>query len=287
MNGEGPVFEIPQPLQYRLAQSPLVQVLVQVRFPLVAHFQELTGVADIQDSLLDLLPYMERQQVQQLAVALGPAGIDIAPPAEPTVVWRFTADDQWACMLEPGSSALMVGGDDYHGIDDFAQRFKRVLEALHRTRRIRRCDRIGVRYVNVIEPPGGGRSWVRWFRSEMIGWMGSAIVGNDTQLQMSLTQSQLAAKPTGPFAGFPADVQALIRHGVLPLGTEIPFDIGITRQLDQEAYVLDLDLFIQAPQRFDLPELMKQFTALHTQIDAFFRWSLTPEGEKHFGLEEL
>jgi len=33
--------------------------------------------------------------------------------------------------------------------------------------------------------------------------------------------------------------------------------------------------------------LMGQFTALHTQIDALFRWSLTREGEEHFGLEEL
>jgi uncharacterized protein (TIGR04255 family) len=281
------VFEIDLPKRYRLQRAPLAQVIVQVRFPLVAHFQELAGVSDIQDGLLELFPYMERQEVQQFAFALGPTA---APPpvAESTVLWRFTADDHWTFVIGPGSAALVVDGADYRGIDDFAKRFSRVLDVLHRTERVRRCDRIGLRYINIVELPSGHqRAWSRWFRGELIGWIGSSVIGADTQLQMSLTQTQLSAKPTGSFADFPADVQALIRHGVLPPGTDIPLDSGIPRHLELESYVIDLDLFIQTPQHFKADQLMGQFTALHTQIDALFRWSLTREGEEHFGLEEL
>ncbi len=281
------MLEVALPRRYRLEQAPLAQALVQVRFPLVAHFQELAGIAAVQDALLDLLPYAERQQIQQLAIALGPAGLVPATP-ETGIVWKFTADDGWTFTLEPGAAALFVGGNDYHGIDDFTQRFSRVLEALHATGRIRRCDRIGVRYINVVEPPPQDeRAWGRWFKRELLGWIGTGILGADTQLQSSITQTQLSIRPLGPFVGAPADIQALIRHGVVPPGTEIPLDIGTPRRLEHESYVLDLDLFIQAPQHFERAALIEQFAALHAQIDGFFRWSLTDEGAQHFGMVEL
>lgn len=283
----GAVFNIEQPRRYQLERPPLTQVLAQIRFPLVAHFQELSGIAGIQDSLFDLFPYMDRQQVLQLTLAVGLASNVPAPP-ETAGVWRFTGDDGWTFVLEPGSAALVASGADYFGIEDFTRRFSRVLHTLSQTQRIRRCDRLGVRYINIVEsPPSQERTWSRWFRPELIGWIGSALLASDTRLQSSVTLSQLTAKPTGPFAGVPADVQALIRHGVIPSGTEIPLvDVSPPRRVEHESYVLDLDLFIQAPQHFAPEAVLEQFTALHTQIDGFFRWALTEEGERYFGVLE-
>lgn len=281
------MFEIASPPRYHLKHPPLAQALVQVRFPLVAHFQELIGISGVQDALQDLFPYMEKQNVQQLTVALGP-GILQPQATESAVLWRFTADDQWTFVLSPGAATLIISGEDYSGVEDFAARFSRTLEALHATQRVRRCDRIGIRYVNVVEMLADGlRPWSRWFKSELIGWTGSSVIGSDTRLHVSLTESQLSADPSGSFTGFPSAVQALIRHGVLPPGTEIPLDTGMSRRLSQESYVLDVDLFIQAPQVFDTSALMRQFKSMHAQIDAFFRWTLTKEGEEHFGLEEI
>ena len=230
---------------------------------------------------------MERQQAQQAAFALGPAGV-MPPSTEATVAWKFTADDNWSLALEPGSAALVVDGDHYQGIEDFAQRFSQVLAALQKTQRVRRCDRIGVRYVNVIEPlPGVPRTWERWFKPEVVGWIGASVLGGNTRLQVSSMQTQLATSPIEQFAGAPADVQAIIRNGVFPSGTEIPLDIGLSPRLGQESYVIDLDMFIQAPQPFVNAVLLEQFRALHAQIDAFFRWSLSEQGESHFGVEEL
>jgi len=187
----------------------------------------------------------------------------------------------------PASATLFVGGDGYGGIEDFAGRFLRVLEALHNTGRVRRCDRLGVRYVNVVESlPGEERSWVHWFRGELLGWAGAGILGTDTHLQFAITQSQLSSRSAGAFAGMPADVQALVRHGVVPVQTEIALDVGPPQVLDRESYVLDLDLFVQAPQPFDAGVLIGQFEALHAQIDAFFRWSLTDTGAQHFKVVE-
>lgn len=280
------MFAIGKPRRYRLEAAPLVQAVAQVRFPLVAHFQELAGVADIQDGLLDMLPYLEQQQVHQMTLALGPGGMASSPSAT-AVVWRFTGDDQWTLALEPGAASLFVG-NEYRGIEDFSNRFSRILTALQETQRVRRCDRLGVRYLNVVEsPPGDGRAWARWFEPALTGWIGSGLLGEETQLHSALTQSEISAKPSGPFAGAPADVQALIRHGVVPAGTDIPLESGVMRRVEQESYVLDLDLFIQAPQHFVPTLLVNQFAALHAQIDAFFHWSLTEEGEEHFGVVEL
>lgn len=280
------MFEIARPQRYRLENPPLAQALVQVRFPVVAHFQELAGVAAIQDTLLDLFPYMEPQRLQQVSLAFGPAGIEPSA-SEARVTWKFTDDNGWTLTLEPGSATLFVGGDGYRGIENFADRFLHVLEALNKTGRVRRCDRLGVRYVNVVEAlPDEERSWARWFRGELLGWVGAEILKADTHLQFSITQSQLSARPLGAFASMPADVQALVRHGVVPVQTDIALDGGSPQVLDRESYVLDLDLSVQAPQPFESGTLIKQFEALHAQIDAFFRWSLTETGAQHFKVVE-
>ncbi|MDP9375127.1 MAG: TIGR04255 family protein [Chloroflexota bacterium] len=280
------MFEIARPCRYRLTDAPLAQALVQVRFPLVAHFQELSGIAGIQDHLSELLPYLQGQQVQQMTITLAP-GTETPPPTMTTMVWRFTGDDQWTLALEPGAASLFVG-DEYRGIEDFADRFFQVLSALYETRRVRRCDRLGLRYLNIVEPPPGDeRAWARWFKQELIGWVGAGILGPNTRLHSSLAQTQISVPPVDSFAVAPADVQAMVRHGVLPAGTEIPLESGSPRMVEQEAYVIDLDLFIQAPQRFDPETLIKQFQSLHAQIDAFFHWSLTEEGARNFGMGEL
>jgi len=64
-------------------------------------------------------------------------------------------------------------------------------------------------------------------------------------------------------------------------------DLNPPRTLKQNAYLLDVDMFIQANQNFEVTNLVAQFRLLHEQIDSFFRWSLTEQGAEHFGLEEV
>ena len=58
-------------------------------------------------------------------------------------------------------------------------------------------------------------------------------------------------------------------------------------QIDDAAFLLDIDLFIEGHQPFDAEELPRQIAMLHDQIDRFFRWALTSAGEEYFGLEEV
>jgi uncharacterized protein (TIGR04255 family) len=132
---------------------------------------------------------------------------------------------------------------------------------------------------------GEPQAWREWFRPELIGWSGGSLIGGHTSVVTSITQTQLTASPTGDFAGLPYDVQATVRHGYVPPNTMVP---GVAHEpIENPAFLLDIDLFIDGHQPFDGEELARQVTLLHDQIDRFFRWSLTPEGEEHFALEEI
>jgi uncharacterized protein (TIGR04255 family) len=277
------VFNLDDVPSYHLDRAPLVQAIMQIQFPLVAHLQTYEGIAPIQDALGDVFPFMQRQDVQALSISVGPTGVSHEAPA-PTLVWELSDEAGFRLAIAPGVATLSVGSA-YEGIEDFVRRFDRVLHVLGEVEGLRRCDRIGVRYVSVATPPPGDEElWLRWFRPEFIGWVGSDILAEETQLVSAVTQVSVVAPASGPLEEAAGDVQGLLRHGFVPAGSTIP---GLAIEpLTHDGYVLDLDVFVATPQTFDPSRTMRQALALHSQLDRLFRWTLTPEGASYFGLRE-
>ncbi len=270
--------------RYRLARPPLVQALGQVRFPVRAKLPSLEGVAPVQERLDDVFPYMTRQEIQQVSLLVGPGG-PVAGEGQTAQSWRFNDDAGWSLVLSADSATLSVG-PQYREFDEFSERFRRVVVALDEGGGVTRADRLGVRYINIAEvPPGEPNAWRSWFRSELTGWSATQAVADGTRLITSITQTQLASPPVGELSGPPVDIQAIVRHGFIPAGTTIP---GVVpAQPQNPAYLLDIDLFVEAPQPFDPDELSSQLTMLHDQIDRFFYWSIGPDGANYFGVEVL
>ena len=278
------MFDLARAPRYHLARPPLVQALGQIRYPLRARIQTLDGIAALQDRLVDLFPYMHQEQVQHLSLLVGPAG-PAAGEAQTARTWRFTDDLGWTLVLSADSAALSVG-PQYGDFEEFRGRFRNIVEALGESIALPRCDRLGLRYVNIAELPRGDEdAWHRWFRPVLTGWSATSVIGRDTRLLTSITQTQLAASPVGDMSGPPVDIQAIIRHGYIPANTVVPG--MLPAQPQNPAYLLDVDLFVEGPQQFDPEELSRQIAMLHGQIDRFFRWTLTPDGETYFGLEEV
>jgi uncharacterized protein (TIGR04255 family) len=275
------LFDIPAVSAYKLAKAPLAQALAQVRFPLLAEFQSLSGVAPLQALLRTEFPYMEESKVQELGFALGPAGPSAA--ATETVNWKFTNDT--GDLLEIGSgSATVSNGASYAGVDVFGKRFNALVEALNKVG-IPRCDRIGVRYLSVAESiPTDPESVRRWFRPEVLGWPGTAAVNAD-RVASSIMQTQLACGPVDDFSSCPADVQAMVRHGFVPPGTTVAGIPPVT--ITAPSFILDVDIFCVGHQPMSAVVLREQFQAFHSEIDRFFFWSLTDEGRDYFGFEAL
>ena len=279
------MFDLAPVPRYRLARPPLVQALVQVRFPVKAHLQALEGVSSIQDRLETWFPYLNQQQLQAVQVVLSPG----APPGisggEAKPSWQFSDDAGWMFALAPDNASLSIG-PQYTSFEDFAERFRAILAALAEAAGVLRCDRLGVRYIDfaeVVDPSNPG-AWREWFRPELTGWGAIDALGADTTLVASIAQTQLTAPPTGELSGPPVDVQAIIRHGYVPPNTVVP---GVPVQPQSPAFLLDMDLFIDGRQEFNVDALANQVEILHEQIDRFFRWTLAPEGEAYFGVEEV
>lgn len=276
------MFRIDAVPQYRLARPPLNQALVDMRFPVQAGLASLGGIAPVQQRLRDLFPYLKQQQQQSVSLLIGPGGPATAG-TQATPAWSFEDDNGWSVILTPSNVVLSIGSK-YKDFSEFAERFSVLLEALGQDAYISRADRLGVRYINVAEvPPEDEYAWRRWFRPELTGWAGSQIVGDSARVVTTLTQTQLAAAPVGGLSGPPVDVQAVIRHGLVPANTIVPGTMPIQPQ--RPAYILDIDIFVDAPQPYEPKELSRQVTIFHDQIDRFFFWGLTDEGAEYFGRE--
>lgn len=279
------MFDLADPGAYRLERPPLAIAVVQVNFPLLGRLQELSGISGVQDALRPMFPYMESVQGGHVQLGLRPEGQLESVQAVTGTAWKFTDDAGWTAMIEPGSASLSVG-PTYSSIDEMASRWQLLLTALADVPGMVRCDRIGVRYVNVAPVVlAAEQRWPEWFRPELMGWPALNIFAEQTTLSSTITQTVLSARPIDRLAEMPYNVQAVVRNGVLPPGTVIPITtIPAPQPLQTAAVLLDIDLFVAGHQPFKPKRQLSQFRVLHSQIDAFFFWSLTDEGKKYFGL---
>lgn len=274
-----PLFQVREAPRYRLERAPLVQALAQVRYPLIAALETMPGVAPLQETLREAFPYMEQERMQEVSLVIGPAG-PAGGTSAASLTWNLTNDAGTVIVVGAGSATLSAG-DSYTTVDAFSADFDHMLQALESVG-VPRCDRLGVRYLSLAAGlPGEDRSWRRWFKPELLGWAGSEALA-DGALETSINQVMLKQPPTGDLAGPPADIQATVRHGAVPAGTDVP---GIPPlHVPNPAYLLDLDVYVAGHQPFDPAEILKQFEMFHEQIDRFFYWSLTQEGREHFGI---
>lgn len=271
------MFNLPEPPPYSLANAPLAQALAQVRYPLIADFESMAGIAPLQRELRSHFPYMQQEKVQEFNFVAGPAGPSAS--AAESVTWHLT-DDSGHLVVIGASSATLSVGETYSGFENFVTVFARLLQALEKVG-IPRCDRLGARYLSLApEIPVETQSWRKWFKPEIIGWSGAGFIGEQTTLA-SISQTQLnhLMDEDPPF---PGNLQAVVRHGAVPVGTGVP---GIPPlNVSAPSYMLDIDVFWEGHQKFEPEQIVEQFTLFHSEIDRFFYWSLTVDGGEHFGL---
>jgi uncharacterized protein (TIGR04255 family) len=276
------MFDLAPVDPYILTNPPLAQALAQVRFPLQARLATLEGIAVVQEQLSDEYPSLTQEQTQGIEVQFSPEGPQASSPVS-SVSYTFSADDGFKIILTPESATLSVGVE-YKGVEDFTNRFEQLVHVLNDILHIRRCERLGVRYLSTFDiPPGDISVWTRWFNRDLVGWIGSSVRKHDTSISTAITQVTLSCPNLDELSSLPSRLDGVVRHGMAPGGSTVP---GIPPvQLQRDSYVLDVDLFVITPQAWDAPMLTDQFELLHSQIDRFFRWSLSSEGEELVGLE--
>ncbi|MFC4606871.1 TIGR04255 family protein [Streptomyces maoxianensis] len=273
------MFDLPEPVPYRLSRPPLVQALVQVRYPVVASLGTVAGVAPLQKRLGQRLPYMEPVS-SNMSLQIGPSGAIVEPG--PPDGWQLADDEGHKLLLAPGAANLVVD-NRYKGVQEFSELLEFCLSGIVEAEAIRRCTRLGVRYLSVAPPsPDNEYSWMDWFRPEVQGWSSRNLL--NAKLEASANRVQIKGGLEGEFSDFPSPAQGLITTGWFPAGAVISGLPPIP--LDSASFVVDFDFFVEGVQSFSVEKLVDQFKKLHSQMDRFFHWSLTPKGAEHFGLED-
>jgi uncharacterized protein (TIGR04255 family) len=272
------MLNVPDVPQYRMTAAPLVQAIVQVNYPVVARLQRIEGIEPMQDALGDMFPYMARNHVQEVSMNVGPAG----PTAESTqsIVNEFTNDDGWALSVSVNSASLSVDSR-YLGIEDFAHRFDTVCRALSGAGGVKRCERLGVRYLDFVDADEGTDAWATWFRPELVGLANPSL--SSPWLRASLTETRLHQRAEGVLSNTNAFVDGVIRYGIVPPGavmTGVP-----PRPVEHRTFIFDMDIYVATAQPMSADVLVPQFRALHGSLERVFHWAVTEAGRANFGYE--
>jgi len=256
-------LEGPPPTEVPLKNAPLIRVIAQVRFPVIASIENREFVGSFQEAIRGEYPVLRPEKAQ--ALILGPDG----PVAiRPSTVWRFSETrGPWRVSLSPEFIALEAV--TYSSREDFLSRLERVLEALRRNIDPKVADRIGVRYIdrvtgaNLISLPS-------LIRSEVASVIGTEF---SSHAQLAITES-LFTLPDG--AG-----ELKGRWGLLPANATV--DPAAIDPIGEPSWILDLDAFMAQTRDFDVAALVTQARSFAERIYSFFRWAVTREFLTRYG----
>lgn len=247
----------------RLERSPLIYVLVQVRFPPLLKMEEL--VPQIQERLRKSgYPRHEAEKVQH--VALNPDG-----------ELKSGAMMRWVFRNRKESSAVILAKDffvfetnDYGVYDEFTERLAPIVEILADVLDVEFCTRIGLRYVDLIrELDGNGPDW--FVSSGLKGLTRDAIGTGDVQNQCVAT----AKTNEGEIR-----IRSVQARGPVFLPPDLESDhlrFTETPKEGEPVRILDIDHFSNSEFDFRSDAIIERMTQLKQTISKTFKASVTPE----------
>jgi uncharacterized protein (TIGR04255 family) len=270
--GQPPVNDVttplagPPPTEVPLKKPPLIRVVVQVRFPLVASVESQEFIAPFQESIRKLYPVLRPEQNRGFVVQ--PEGGVVETRL--TKSWRFhDVEGLWHVVLAPGFVALETV--KYSSRDDFLARFRRVMQALKKHVDPTVVDRVGVRYVDRVV--GENLSDLpQLIRPEVTGILGTSLRG---QTQHAICQSVLAL-PDG-------SGQVSARWGLVPAQGTV--DPAVVDAIDQPSWILDLDAFKTETRLLEVEAIVDQARGFAERLYSIFRWAVTAEFLRRYGGE--
>jgi uncharacterized protein (TIGR04255 family) len=247
-----------------LPDAPLVRVIAQVRFPLVASIAKQDFIGPFQEAIRGDFPIL-RAERSQVVVGL-PARVETGS----TVAWRFhDAVGSWRVSLAPDFVALDTLS--YTSRDDFLARFEQVITALQEHVDPKVLDRIGVRYVDRVVGDNL-RDLKDLVRSEVLGVMGTPFAG---QVQQAVAEN---------IFDLPDESGRLkARWGLVPARATI--DPAAAPAVDEPSWVLDLDAFTNGPLDLDIATVISRARRFAERIYSFFRWTVEDEFLRRYGGE--
>lgn len=249
-------FDAPSPEEVPLVDAPLVRVIAQARFPLVASLTRLDFIGPFQEAIRSEYPLLTQESNPQVRIIDG----QLAPLSQ-EVLWRFSDDGgHWRVTLAAEFVALEA--QRYSSRTEFFERFERVIAALAPVARPAHTTRLGVRYINRLL--GEDLADIgRLVRTEVLGIAATSL---GATLEHSLCQNSIR---------FADGAHMTARWGLVPAdATTDPTAIEV---LQEPSWVLDLDMFGADHVAFETEPLLASARGYADKIYRFFRWAMTDE----------
>jgi len=251
------------PPEIPLKNAPLIRVIAQVRFPLIASIEKQNFIAPFQESIRTEYPVLREESTRE--VKFGSQGeVHISEH----IIWRFiSADQDW--RLSVASSSLALETTRYTSRDDFLARFKRVLSALQTHINPQLIDRLGVRYIDRITGQNL-EDVAKLVRPEVSGILNSLLVGQTKQ-----------SVSTHIFALPDEAAQLMARWGRVP--AKMTIDPAAIEPIDEPSWLLDTDVFVTESRALDVDMIVSQAREFCERTYTFFRWVVQDEFLDRYG----
>jgi len=252
------------PIEVPLENAPLVRVIAQVRFPLIASVEKQNFIAPFQEAIRREYPVLRTEQGR--GIVIGPQGV---VDTRTTNVWRFqNSKGVWRVSVAPDFLALETTG--YTSRDDFLERLERVLAALRDHIDPQIIDRLGVRYIDRVTGEENLHDLPTLIRPEVAGVMATPLAAHTLQ---ALSENIFS---------LPAEAGQLIaRWGLVPARGTV--DPAAVEPIDEPSWLLDVDAFLADTRPFDIDDIMVRARNLAVNVYGFFRWVVTEEFLERYG----
>lgn len=250
---------LPRYPRVRFKKSPLRLVVGQVRFPIRPRYADNAFIAPFQEALGTEYPRVTREQ--QVGIQVTPTGIGTS---QGELLWRFsTRDNLWAVVL--GESAVTLEARRYSSVDEFTDRFRKILGAAAEYLDVSERMRLGFRCINEIRHPEANAlsDWSELLRPELLGFAASGFLGGRVDHTLQEVRVQDPEGITGTL---------LIRHGLLT-GAVVAL-LPNEQQSTGPFYLLDLDCFDETEDKLSIPETVALMREYNNVLYRLFRWTL-------------
>jgi uncharacterized protein (TIGR04255 family) len=255
------------PEEILLPDNQLVEVIAQIRFPVVASIARQDFLGPFQERIRSEYPILRQQFETGLVIT--PDGV--AAQRESSAIWRLTnPEGSWTVSVAPGFVALQTTA--YERRADFFVRLGRVLSAFEEEVKPGLFDRLGVRYVNRLVGEPWLKDLTRYIRKEALGLA-----------QLNYANDQAVMSQYVAFAQFLiGEAALLVRTAYLPPNATVDPSV---EAISDPSWLLDLDMSTtpSAPGKFDSARLTALGEEHAANIYRFFRWAVTPEMIKRAG----
>ncbi len=254
----------------KLNNAPVFYTVAQVHFNPILNLGEY--IPAIQAKMRqEHFPDFKHEIIQRLALPFGSAESGQMSPPTITHQSRFLFGNiAGTSLFLMETNAISFQTTSYDTFEAFSETLLKGLGILHDALKLDFVERIGLRYLDAVQPSKEGESLRDFLVPEVLG----LALREEGQLQHSVSETAVAT-PAGQLVA-----RVLIRHGHIGLPTELtglsPTIAPRFMQHDGLHAILDADASRTHREAFEPAKVGARLAALHEEINKSFKATVTP-----------